>query len=318
MVCPRAQAIPTVPLLLMHRPLTHQGTVLLQGISPLAQASFTKMQAYGTPVAGMVQVGQGGQTWQNLPVFDLVEQAIASLGSIQTSLIFVPPAQVADAALEAIAAGIRQLILVPADVPPLDTLEIIRAARATQTVILGAGSAGLIVPDRCLLGTLNPHCYTLGSIGIIDRTTAHLGEAIAWELTQAGLGQSMFVHLGVGNILGSTFADWLPLFEQNEQTQAIVLLEQHLLGNDTATDYLTQSLRQSQPQKPIYTYIAGQKLPQPSQPNSDTALSVMHQIHALPHTCTAAHKKANSQTAQIRIARSPRQLTEWLRLALKP
>lgn len=285
-------------------PLTHQSHILLQGISPLTQASLSLMQAYGTPIAAVVEVGQGGQTWQNLPVFDLVEQATAALGTINTSIVFVPPDQVADAALEAIAAGIRQLVLVPDDVPPLDTLKIVRAARATGTVVLGAGSAGLIVPERFLLGTLKPQCYQAGRVGIIARTSPYLSEAIAWELTQAGLGQSAVVHLGMGNILGSTFADWLPLFVKNEDTHAIVLLEQHLLGNDTANGCLS-----TERHKPIFAYIAGQRLPPPA--------TLLPPVNTLPHTSTAAQKLTHYQNADIRVARSPRQLVEWLRLALK-
>lgn len=263
------------------------------------------MRAYGAPIAAVVAVGKGGgTTWQGLPVFDLVEQALAAFNTINTSIVFVPPDQVADATLEAIAAGIRQLVLVPKDVPPLDMLKIIRAARATQTVVLGAGSAGLIVPDRFLLGTLRPQCYRAGRVGLIARTSSELSEAIAWELTQAGLGQSVGVHLGVGNILGSTMTDWLPMLMNNEDTQAIVLLEQHLLGNDTANCHLPTSHA-----KPVFAYVAGQRLPPPElQPPTG---------HTLPHSSTAAQKLAYYQAANIRVARSPRQLVKWLRLALK-
>jgi succinyl-CoA synthetase alpha subunit len=268
------------------------------------------MQAYGTQVVAVIHVGHGGETFADIPVFDLVDEAIAAVGPIDASLIFTPSDQVADAALEAIAAGIRQLVITTPDVPPLDTLHIIRQAKATGTVILGAGSAGLIVPQHFLLGTMNTACYRPGQVGIIDRTR-YLGDAIAWQLTQAGIGQSVAVHLGVGDILGSTFADWLPLLAQNEDTQAIVLLEQHRLGNDTATDYLDMALA-----KPIIAYIAGHSLP--VNPWEQQTLPIAAQkVHALPHTCTAAAKIKDYEKYQIPWARSPQALTEWLQQTLK-
>lgn len=269
------------------------------------------MQAYGTEVAAVVAVGRGGQAWQGIPVFDLVTQAIAALGEIDTSIIGVPPDQVADAALEAIAAGVRQLVLIPNPVPPLDMLKIIRAARATGTVILGAGSAGLIVPERFLLGTLTPRCYRPGPVGIIGRTSPQLAEAIAWELSQAGIGQSVAVHLGMGNILGSTFADWLPLLAQNEDTRAIVLLEQHLLGNDTAAAQLQAAI-----QKPVFAYIAGQKLPTSFSLTIEAVAHHCQPVQTLPHTCTTPQKLSDYQTVAVPVARSPRQLVQWLRRAL--
>ncbi|MGB0560217.1 MAG: CoA-binding protein [Spirulinaceae cyanobacterium] len=285
--------------------------ILLQGISALSQASLAPMQAYGTEVAAVVEVGRGGQSWQGIPVFDLVAQAIAALGKIDTSIVGVAPDQVADAALEAIAAGVRQLVLLPNPVPPLDMLKIIRAAEATGTVILGAGSAGLIVPERFLLGTLTPHFYRPGPVGLIGRTSPQLLEAIATELSQAGMGQSVVVHLGVGNILGSTFADWLPLLAQNEDTSAIVLLEQHLLGNDTAAVQLQTTI-----QKPVLAYIAGQNLPPLVNPTPAATSDFFQSLYTLPHTCTAAQKLKDYQIAQIPVARSLQHLVQWLQEVL--
>lgn len=293
-------------------PLIQTNHILLQGIhGALAQRMIAPMRRYGTEIVAGVSVGQGGTQVEDIPVFDLVEQAIAAVGDIDTSVVCVPPDQVADAALEAIAAGIRQLVLVPPQVPPLDTLSLINRAKATGTVILGAGSAGLIVPDRFLVGTLDPRCYSVGSVGIIDRTD-RVGDAIAWELSQAGIGQSVAVHLGTGSILGTTFADWIPLFAHNDDTKAIVLLEQHLWGNEAAATVIPPHI-----DKPIFAYVAGQNLPVKAPPGDSATSIAAQKVHALPHTNTAAEKIAAYKAAKIRVAQSPQQLTEWLAKALK-
>ncbi|MEA5418986.1 hypothetical protein VB712_07075 [Spirulina sp. CCNP1310] len=285
--------------------------ILLQGIhEPLAQSMIAPMCGYGTAVVAGVSVGHGGTTVAEIPVFDLVEQAIAAVGQIDTSVVCVPPDQVADAALEAIAAGIRQLVLMPHHVPPLDTLTLINRAKATGTVILGAGSAGLIVPDQFLLGSLDPQCYCAGAVGMIDRTN-RIGDAIAWELTQAGIGQSVAVHLGTGTILGTTFPDWLSLFANNEDTKAVVLLEQHLLGNKAAATVIPPDFP-----KPIFAYVAGQHLPFQA-PVSDASTSIaVQKVHPLPHTSTAAEKVAAYKAAKIRVATTPKQLADWLQEVL--
>ena len=153
--------------------------VLIQGIdNPLALAAIGRMQTYGPKIAGIVSAGQGGQELGDLPMFDLVEQAQSVLGPIETSLIFVSAYQVLDAALEAIAAGIPQLIVITRGVPPLDMIRLLRQASISNTLVLGTGSAGIIIPDRLLLGIYQPqsefdcrNCERIKSskFGSIDR-----------------------------------------------------------------------------------------------------------------------------------------------------
>jgi succinyl-CoA synthetase alpha subunit len=125
--------------------------ILIQGLEdPLASAAIERMQVYGTNIVGIVSAGRGGQEFAKLPIFDLVEQAQVALGQIETSLIFVPAYEVLDAALEAIAAGIAQIIIITRGVPPLDMIRLLRQASISNTLILGSGSAGIIIPDRLL------------------------------------------------------------------------------------------------------------------------------------------------------------------------
>jgi succinyl-CoA synthetase alpha subunit len=177
--------------------------ILIQGVdNPLVLAAIGRMQIYGTQLVGIVSAGKGGQLLKGLPIFDLVEQAQETLGPIETSLIFVPAYEVLDAALEAIAAGIPQLIIITRGVPPLDTIRLLRQASITNTLILGSGSAGIIIPDRLLLGIYQPQLFSPGKVAIISRNQSLTAE-IASELNQANLGQSIVIHIGSDPLVGS-------------------------------------------------------------------------------------------------------------------
>ena len=144
---------------------TLDGKVLIQGITePLGAIYAAKMKDYGTNVVAGVSPGYGGQTVYDIPVFDLVEPALSAVGAIDTTIIFVSPYLALDAAKEAIAAGIRQIILISGGIPPLDMVHLLRIAEQTQTTILGPNSLGIIVPGKWLLGTHPEEFYTPGAV----------------------------------------------------------------------------------------------------------------------------------------------------------
>ncbi len=231
--------------------------VLVQGIAePLGQLYVPVMAAYGTPIVAGVTPGQGGKTLEAIPVFDLVEQAVAQLGPIQTSIIFTSPYAVLDAALEAMAAEIRQLILVTEGVPPLDMVKLLRKAEATETFVVGPSSPGVIVPGQLLLGTHPPYCYQPGPVGLISRSGT-LTYEVALELTRANLGQSIAVGIGGDAILGSSFQQWLQILEEDEQTEVIVLIGE--IGGENeeaAAHYIAETI-----EKPVVAYVAGATAP---------------------------------------------------------
>jgi succinyl-CoA synthetase alpha subunit len=196
--------------------------VLIQGIDrPAAFVAVDEMLAYGTNIVAEVAAGRGGQSQGKIPVFDLVEQAQAELGQMDVAIIFNSPWQVLDAALEAIAAGIERIIICSGGVPPLDSLEILR--HSAEVVVLGSGSAGVIAPDRLLLGSFNPTCFQIGTVGIISRSKSLACET-ADLLRRHQLGQSIVIHVGSDSILGSTGSEWLKILSQDSQTSAILLL----------------------------------------------------------------------------------------------
>ena len=199
-----------------------ESKVLIQGISePLGSIYAPLMQAYGTQILAGTHPGQGGESLHGIPVFDLVESAVSQLGPIDTSIIFTRPYAVLDAALEAIAANIRQIVLVTEGVPPLDMVALLRKAEATETLVLGSNSPGIIVPGQVSLGTHPPDFYTAGAVGLISRSGT-LTYEIALELTQAGLGQSIGVSIGGDAIVGSSFPQWLQILDEDEATEVIV------------------------------------------------------------------------------------------------
>lgn len=232
--------------------------VLIQGITePLGELHATLMKDYGTNVVAGVSPGCGGQKVGEIPVFDLVEQAIATVGTIDTSMIFVPPYGVLDAAYEAIAAGVRQIIIVTAGVPPLDMVKLVRKAEATETLVVGPNCPGIIVPGRVLLGTHPGQLYSPGSVGIIS-CSGTLTYQVALELTQAGLGQSVVVGIGCDAIVGSSFSQWLQILDEDEHTEVIVVVGETTTdgGEELAAHYIAEAI-----DKPVIAYIAGQHAP---------------------------------------------------------
>ncbi len=221
-------------------------------MEPLGLTCAPMMKAYGTHVVAGISSGFGGQTLKGIPIFDMLEQAIPIVGMIDAAIICTPPYAALDAALEAIAAGIRQVILVSQGIPPLDMVHLIRKAEATETLIVGPNSPGVIVPGQILLGIHPPDLYTPGSIGLISRSGT-LTYEVAWALTQAGLGQSIGVSIGGDAIVGSSFQQWLQILDEDDRTEVIVLVGE--IGGDSeeaAAHYIAEAI-----DKPVIAYIAG-------------------------------------------------------------
>ncbi|MBO9997820.1 MAG: CoA-binding protein [Cyanobacteria bacterium SID2] len=236
---------------------TSNTKVLVYGITePLAATHTVLMKAYGTQIVAGVSPGYGGQIQDGIPIYDMVEEAIKDIGSIDTAIIFVPPYLVLDAALESIAAGIRQLAIVTEGMPPMDVVRLVRKADATETLVVGPSSPGIIVPGQVLVGTHPTQFYTPGSVGIVSRSGT-LTYEIALVLTQAGLGQSIAVGIGGDGILGSSFAQWLQMLDEDEKTESIVLVgEIGGSSEELAAQYAAEAI-----DKPVIAYVAGRYAP---------------------------------------------------------
>jgi succinyl-CoA synthetase alpha subunit len=293
--------------------LTPASTVLVQGINqPLAIYHVAKMLAYGTNIVAGVSAGQGGQTLQGIPIFDLVEQACNQVGAIDATIIFVESYGAMDAALEAIEAGIRQIILVTDGMPPLDTIRLLRKAQATDTLIIGPKSSGIIVPGKVLLGTQDSKFYTPGNVAMISRTST-LTYEVALALTQGGLGQSISVNLGSDAIVGSSFRQWLQILASHEATEAIVLVDCTGGGSEEETaSYISEKV-----DKPVIVYVAGCNTPVDKQIGNASAIIAAQLSGPVTNATTAQHKVAAFKQAKIPVAGRPSQIPDLVKKALK-
>jgi succinyl-CoA synthetase alpha subunit len=287
--------------------------ILVQGITePLGAIYTARMKAYGTNVVAGVSPGKGGQKLDDIPIFDLVEQALSVVGQVDATIIFVPPYSVMDAALEAIASGISQIILNTGGVPPLDMVRLLRKAAITNTLIVGPHSSGIIMPGKILLGSQESEFYTPGSIGLISHTDI-LTYEVAWELTQAGLGQSLSVSLGNSAIIGSSFCQWLKILDKDENTKAIVLVGQSGSGNESdAAQYIANGI-----DKPVVAYIAGGHLPSDKRLDNVTAIIASQLSGPIIDSDTAQSKIAAFKQAKIPVAKRPSQIPDLVKKALK-
>ncbi|OLP17680.1 CoA-binding protein [Leptolyngbya sp. 'hensonii'] len=297
---------------------TATSKVLIQGITePLGSAYTPLMTNYGTRVVAGVSPGCGGQKIGGILVFDMVEQALAQIGPVDTTVLFVHPYQTLDAALEAIAAGIRHIIIITEGVPPLDMVHLLRKAEATETLIVGPTSPGIIVPGQVLLGTHPSEFYTPGPVGIISRSGT-LTYEVALELTRCNLGQSISVGIGSDAIVGSSFSQWLQILDEDENTEVIVLIgEIGGDGEELAARYVSEAI-----DKPVVAYIAGQHAPRGKHLGhasaiiaSQIATGIQDAVY-VPDSSSVENKIAAMKRAQIPVADRPSQIPDLVRQVL--
>lgn len=291
---------------------TSSSKVLIQGIvEPPGCAHVPQMLSYGTQIVAGVSPGHRGGTFYGVPVFDLVEQAIGSAGAIDTSVILVEPFLVLDAALESIAAGIRQIILITEGVPPLDLVRLSYVAESTGTLIVGPNSPGVIVPGQLLLGIHPEEFYTPGSVGLISRSGTLIYE-VALTLTRAGYGQSIAVGIGGDRIIGSSFQQWLEVLNHDDRTEAIVLLGE-IGGNseEVAARYVAEAIG-----KPVVAYIAGRTLPKGRAIGHSGAITDSPFAELDSNLGTVESKVAAFKQAKIPVADRPSQIPDLMKKVL--
>jgi len=210
--------------------LSKDTTFIVQGITGREAVNLTKeCLDYGSKIVGGVTPGRKGREVHGVPVFDTVEQAVAHHGGpIDGSVITVPPAFTKDAALEAIENGIKLIVIVTERIPRGDVAQMVELAEMRGARIIGPNCLGLIVPEVCKMGGIGgpakdaAKAYAPGPVGVMSRSGGMTTE-ISSSLTQAGLGVSTAVSIGGDAIIGSTYAELMPYFEADEQTQAIVI-----------------------------------------------------------------------------------------------
>jgi len=230
--------------------------LLVQGMTGREGAFHTQqMIEYGTKVVAGVTPGKGSTESQGVPVFNTVEEAVKQTGA-NASVIFVPAPFGADAILEAFASGVDLIVCITENIPVLDMMRVYKTMQGGQSRLIGPNCPGLITPGEAKVGIIPGYICKPGGVGMVSRSGTLTYEVI-WALTEAGMGQSTAVGIGGDPINGTNFIDCLRLFQDDPQTEKIVLMGE--IGGDEeekAAAFIKEHVT-----KPVAAYIAGRTAP---------------------------------------------------------
>ncbi|MEK9770962.1 MAG: succinate--CoA ligase subunit alpha [Nitrosomonadales bacterium] len=221
------------------------------------QGTFHSEQClnYGTNLLGGVTPGKGGQTHINLPVFNTVKEAVNETKANAT-MIYVPPSFAADSIIEASEAGIEIIVCITEGIPIFDMLKVKSVINSNRSILIGPNCPGIITPDECKIGIMPGNIHKKGKIGIVSRSGTLTYEAVN-QTTKNKLGQSTCIGIGGDPIKGINFIECLDFFEQDPETEGIILVGE-IGGNDEekAAEFIQSNIT-----KPVAGYIAGQTAP---------------------------------------------------------
>src|SRR5919106_1389733 len=280
-----------------------EGTrVVISGLTA-REGSFhgLRNRDYGTDVVAGVTPKKGGQDVEGIPIFDTIKEAVDERGA-NTSMIFVPARFAAASINEAIDAGIGTVIAITENIPVLDMLGVYWKAREAGVRLIGPNCPGVLSPGKANVGIIPAQFFEQGSIGVVSKSGT-LTYQIGNELKQAGLGNSSIVGIGGDPIVGSDFIDILTLFEQDDETELIVMVGE--IGGDAeerAAEFIAESVS-----KPVVAYIAGFTAPPGKQMGHAGAI-------ISGSSGTAEAKKEALEAKDVKVGRSP---TEAAKLAVE-
>ncbi|MEM0449883.1 MAG: CoA-binding protein [Methanomassiliicoccales archaeon] len=242
--------------------------MLIQGITGrFGQNVARRMIEVGSKVVAGVTPGRGGSSVWGVPVFNSVKEAIQEVGEVDASVVVVPGPEAKSAVIEVFNEGIKTVLMRVERVPLHDTLEIIAYAQELGIRLIGPGSAGVVSPGKASLGGLGGFmgssdlpkiAFRPGRIGVVSRSGGQT-TTLSWVVCQVGFGISTAIHLGSEPILGTTFAEVLPLFQSDEETDGVVYFGE--IGT-VMEEEAAEIIREGRYKKPLVAYIAGKGLPQ--------------------------------------------------------
>jgi len=237
-----------------------QTKIIVQGFTgKIGSFHASEMIKYGSNLVGGVTPGKGGRSHLDLPVFNTVKEAVSKTGATAT-ILFVPPEFAADSAMEAADAGIKICVAITDGIPAHDMIKIKRYmrryAKKEKMVLIGPNCAGVISPEKSLLGIMPGHIYKKGEVGVVGRSGT-LGYEAAQQMKDLNIGISTSVGIGGDSINGSSFKDVLEKFEQDDQTKVVLMIGE--IGGpqeEAAGKFAKENMS-----KPIVAYIAGLTAP---------------------------------------------------------
>ena len=267
--------------------------VLCQGITGRSGEFHTRgCLDYGTQMVAGVTPGKGGEEIAGVPVFDTVAEAVEKTGAT-ASMIFVPAPFTADAILEAVDAGIETVVAITEGVPVRDMVRVYDIVRQRDVTLIGPNCPGVITAEQCKIGIMPGYIHQRGKVGVMSRSGTLTYEAV-WQTSSLGLGQTTCVGLGGDPIVGTSFIDLLRRFEEDPETEAILMIgEIGGTAEEEAAAYVKDHVK-----KPVAAFIAGRTAPPGKRMGHAGAI-------ISGGKGTAGEKIAALEAAGIEVAQSP-------------
>ena len=278
--------------------LSRDPKIICQGITGKNGAFHTKgCRDYGSKIVGGVTPGKGGTDFEGIPVFDTVKESVKETDATAT-MIFVPAPFAADSILEALDAGISLIVAITEGIPTLDMIKVKRALENSKSVLIGPNCPGIITPGESKIGIMPGEIHRRGTIGVVSRSGTLTYEAVD-QVTKQGLGQSTCIGLGGDPVKGLNFVDALKLFEDDKNTEAVVMIGE-IGGSDEQEGAAFVKAHMS---KPVVGYIAGLTAPKGKRMGHAGAIIAGSEG-------TAQEKIEVMEDAGIIVSRSPAEIGE--------